>query len=141
MRPDIWNAPSERRRTLEINFLKLLPKKNTWMILLLVGVLLVVIAIPTKTETKKDTLSIYDDSEPNESDMEKRLQSLLQQMQGVGEVHTMITYQKDDSVEGIVIIAEGGGNAVVVRNITEIVRALFSVDSHKIKVIEKKQNQ
>ena len=141
MRPDIWSASSERRRTLEINFLKLLPKKNTWMILLLVGVLLVVIAIPTKTETKKDTLSIYDDSEPNESDMEKRLQSLLQQMQGVGEVHTMITYREDKQVEGIVIIADGGGDAVVVRNITEVVRALFSVDSHKIKVIEKKQNQ
>ena len=141
MRPDIWSASSERRRTLEINFLKLLPKKNTWMILLLVGVLLVVIAIPTKTETKKDTLSIYDDSEPNESDMEKRLQSLLQQMQGVGEVHTMITYREDKQVEGIVIIADGGGDAVVVRNITEVVRALFDVDSHKIKVIEKKQNQ
>lgn len=126
---------------MDINFLKSLPKKNTWMILLLVGVLLVVIAIPTKTETKKDTLSIYDDSEPNETDMEKRLQSLLQQMQGVGEVHTMITYRDDKQVEGIVIIAEGGGDAVVVRNITEVVRALFDVDSHKIKVIEKKQNQ
>ena len=126
---------------MEISFLKSLPKKNTWMILLLVGVLLVVIAIPTKTETKKDTLSIYDDSEPNESDMEKRLQSLLQQMQGIGVVHTMITYRDDKQVEGIVIIAEGGGDAVVVRNITEVVRALFDVDSHKIKVIEKKQNQ
>lgn len=126
---------------MEISFLKSLPKKNSWMILLLVGVLLVVIAIPTKTETKKDTLSIYDDSEPNESDMEKRLQSLLQQMQGVGEVHTMITYREDKQVEGIVIIADGGGDAVVVRNITEVVRALFDVDSHKIKVIEKKQNQ
>jgi len=126
---------------LEINFLKSLPKKNTWMILLLVGILLVVIAIPTKSETKKDTLSIYDDLEPNETDMEKRLQSLLQQMQGVGEVHTMITYREDKQVEGIVIIAEGGGDAVVVRNITEVVRALFDVDSHKIKVIEKKQNQ
>ena len=126
---------------MEISFLKSLPKKNTWMILLLVGVLLVVIAIPTKTETKKDTLSIYDDFEPNETDMEKRLQSLLHQMQGVGEVHTMITYRDDTQVEGIVIIAEGGGDAVVVRNITEVVRALFDVDSHKIKVIEKKQNQ
>ena len=126
---------------MEINFLKSLPKKNAWMILLLVGVLLVVIAIPTKTETKKSTLSIYNDSESNETDMEKRLQNLLQQMQGVGEVHTMITYRDDKQVEGIVIIADGGGDAVVVRNITDVVRALFDVDSHKIKVIEKKQNQ
>ena len=141
MRPDIWSASSERRRTLDINFLKSLPKKNTWMILLLIGILLVVIAIPTKTEPRVNSLSIYDDVSPNETDMEKRLQSLLQQMQGVGEVHTMITYRDDKQVEGIVIIADGGGDAVVVRNITEVVRALFDVDSHKIKVIEKKQNQ
>lgn len=126
---------------MEISFLKSLPKKNTWMILLLVGILLVVIAIPTKTESKKSTLDIYNDDTQNETDMENRLENLLRQMQGVGEVHTMITYRDDKQVEGIVIIAEGGGDAVTVRNITEVVRALFDVDSHKIKVIEKNQNQ
>ncbi len=124
-----------------ISLLKSLPKKNTWMILLLVGVLLVVIAIPTKTESKTGTLDIYSESNQNETDMEKRLENLLQQMHGVGEVHTMITYREDKQVEGIVIIADGGGDAVIVRNITEVVRALFDVDSHKIKVIEKNQNQ
>ena len=126
---------------MEISFLKSLPKKNTWMILLLVGVLLVVIAIPTKTESKKSTLDIYKENSQNETDMEKRLENLLRQMYGVGEVHTMITYRDDEQVEGIVIIADGGGDAVTVRNITEVVRALFDVDSHKIKVIEKNQNQ
>lgn len=125
---------------MEINILKSLPKKNAWIILLLVGVLLVVIAIPTKTESKSSSLSMYDETEQEATDMEKRLESLLRQMQGVGEVHTMITYRDDKQVEGIVIIADGGGNAVVVRNITEVVRALFDVDSHKIKVIEKNQN-
>lgn len=137
----MWRVSSERRGPLEINILKSLPKKNTWMILLLVGILLVVIAIPTKTESKKSTLDIYGENNQNETDLEKRLENLLSQMQGVGEVHTMITYRDDEQVEGIVIIADGGGEAVTVRNITEVVRALFDVDSHKIKVIEKKQNQ
>ena len=126
---------------MDINVLKSLPKKNIWMILLLVGILLVVIAIPTKTKSENSTLSIYNESESDETDMEKRLENLLRQMQGVGEVHAMITYRDDEQVEGIVIIADGGGDAVVVRNITEVVRALFDVDSHKIKVIEKNQNQ
>ena len=126
---------------MDINFLQSLPKKNTWMILLLVGILLVVIAIPTKTKSENSTLSIYNEPECDETDMEKRLENLLQQMQGVGEVHAMITYRDDEQVEGIVIIADGGGDAVVARNITEVVRALFDVDSHKIKVIEKNQNQ
>ncbi len=126
---------------MDINFLQSLPKKNTWMILLLIGILLVVIAIPTKTKSENSTLSIYNEPESDETDMEKRLENLLQQMQGVGEVHAMITYRDDEQVEGIVIIADGGGDAVVVRNITDVVRALFDVDSHKIKVIEKNQNQ
>ena len=39
-------------------------------------------------------------------------------------------------VEGIVVITEGGDNAVVVRNITEAVQALFDVDTHKIKIMK-----
>lgn len=119
---------------------KFLPKKSQWLIILLVGILLVVIAIPTDTESGTGTFGTYDETEISTTDMERRLENLLGQMQGVGEVHTMITYQEDESVEGIVVIAEGGGNAVVVRNITEVVQALFAVDSHKIKVIEKNQN-
>ena len=34
------------------------------------------------------------------------------------------------------VIAEGGNNAVVVKNITEAVQALFDVDTHKIKIMK-----
>lgn len=123
---------------MESKFEKFLPKKSQWLVILLVGVLLVVIAIPTNKKSDQGTFDVYDETEMSATDMEKRLENLLGQMQGVGEVHAMITYQEDELVEGIVVIAEGGGNAVVVRNITEVVQALFAVDSHKIKVIEKK---
>jgi stage III sporulation protein AG len=42
-------------------------------------------------------------------------------------------------VEGVVVIAEGGGNAVVIKNITEAIQALFDVDTHKIKVMKRNQ--
>lgn len=125
---------------MESKFEKFLPKKSQWLVILLIGVLLVVIAIPTNTESDQGTFDAYDETEISATDMEKRLENLLGQMQGVGEVHAMITYQEEKQVEGIVVIAEGGGNAVIVRNITEVVQALFAVDSHKIKVIEKNQN-
>ena len=44
-------------------------------------------------------------------------------------------------MEGVVVVSEGADNAVVVRNITEIVKALFPVDSHKIKVIKRNQTK
>lgn len=39
-------------------------------------------------------------------------------------------------VEGVVVIAEGGDNALVIQNIMEAVQALFPVDTHKIKVMK-----
>lgn len=40
-------------------------------------------------------------------------------------------------VEGVVVVASGGDNAVVIKNITEAVQALFSIDTHKIRIVKK----
>jgi len=40
-------------------------------------------------------------------------------------------------VEGVLVLAEGGDNAVVVKNITESVQALFGIPSHKIRIVKK----
>lgn len=39
-------------------------------------------------------------------------------------------------VEGVVVLAEGGENALVKRNITEAIQALFGIDTHKIRIIK-----
>ena len=100
--------------------------KNHLLIGLLVGILLLIIAIPTgEMKTKND----------HNTDLEQRLVSILEGMEGVGKVKVMITFTNDETVEGVAIVAEGGGNSVVVCNITEVVEALFSVETHKMKVI------
>ena len=105
--------------------------KNHLLVFLLIGILLMVIAIPTGENQIRD--------EEN-TELEKRLEAILEGMEGVGNVNVMITLQEDDAVEGVAIVAEGGDNAVTVRNITEVVQALFHVDSHKIKVIKGNQS-
>lgn len=120
---------------------KFLPKKNQWLIVLLIGILLVVIAIPTNPDSSAETEVRYETEDINATDLESRLENLLTNMQGVGKVQVMMTFQEDDTVEGIVVLAEGAGNAVVVRNITEVVQALFDVDAHKIKVIGSNPNK
>ena len=40
-------------------------------------------------------------------------------------------------IEGVIIIADGGDNAVVVQNITEAVQASFGVEAHKIKIMKR----
>lgn len=39
-------------------------------------------------------------------------------------------------VAGVVVSAEGGGNAQIVQNITEAIQALFGIEVHKIKIVK-----
>ncbi len=38
------------------------------------------------------------------------------------------------------VLAEGGENALVKRNITEAIQALFGIDTHKIRIMKKNGN-
>ena len=48
-----------------------------------------------------------------------------------------VTKEKTPVVGGIIVIADGEDNGVVVQNITEAIQALFDVDTHKIKVMKR----
>lgn len=122
---------------MENKFSKIFGKKQNWLIVLLIGILLVVVAMPTKTQSDTNVIKGYEKVEETSTEIEKRLKKLLENMQDVGDVEVMITYEDREIVEGVVVLADGADNAVVVRNITEVVQALFDVDSHKIKVIER----
>ncbi len=117
---------------MESLFRDLLQKKNKWFVLLILGVLLVIIAMPT-TGTKSESEEKYALEE------EMRLKNILEKMEGVGNTKIMITYQDSRTVEGVVVIADGAGNAAIAKNITDVVQALFDVDSHRIKVIKGNQ--
>lgn len=47
-----------------------------------------------------------------------------------------ISKETTPRVEGILVVAEGGGNSVVIKNISDAVLALFPVELHKIKVVK-----
>lgn len=149
---------------------EMLKKKNTLLILLIVGVLFIVIALPTGSgkseETEKPTTDetiAYD----YETEMKNQLENILSQISGAGKVQVLISWkassekmvEKDENetvyynssdgeqapfirkelmpqAEGVVVIAEGGDNAVVAGQITEAIRALFGVDTHKIKIMK-----
>ena len=105
--------------------------KNKWVLLLLVGILLVVLAIPTGTVSNSE--------EEYALDEELRLKNILEQMENVGTAKVMLTYKNKDEIEGVVVIASGAENALVVKNITDIVQALFDVETHKIMVMKGNQ--
>lgn len=50
-----------------------------------------------------------------------------------------IPYVKQElspEIEGVLVVAEGGADAVVRQNITEVVQALFGIETHKIRVMK-----
>lgn len=169
--------------------------KNQWLILVLTGILLLVIAMPVPGKSSKKEPVEASQTEAGEGGdmemLEQRLEKALANVEGVGRVRVMITkkssgekivekdvpvtdkstaeeenggnrstvertqeestvYQQDGSggqtpyviretepeIQGVIIVAEGGGNARTVQDITEAVMALFGVEAHKIKVMK-----
>lgn len=179
-------------------------KKDNLLIILLAGILLVVIALPTSNKENKagksqanqtaNTTKVQSETGTSSyiNELENRLEEVLSKVQGVGDVDVMITlksskelivekdtpttnqtsqeedaeggkrntvdksssettvYEQDNNgsnipyvvkelepeIEGIIVIAKGGDDPVVVKNISDAVLALFHVEAHKIKVMK-----
>lgn len=184
-------------------------KKNLWFVIFLCGILFFVVqmfllfpqksksGLPEEKEASKEEINIYEIDIQYVSEMEKKLEDTLRQMEGVGEVSVMITLkestervvekdvesssesakdgenitksstknentifvgdgkglswtqgeegdlepyvrkQKVPAIEGVVIVAEGGGSPVVIQQITEAVEALFGIETHKIRIVKR----
>jgi len=176
-------------------------KKDQLLIVFLVGILLLVISIPAGTKKDSNTGTKKTLANSSKSSvgttkqseytayMEERLERILSQIDGAGQVQVMITWKSDgekvvekdrksneqDSqggsrttsshdtqettvynsgsstsgvqepyvskelspqAQGVIVIAPGGDDAVVVKNITEAVQALFEIDTHKIRIMK-----
>lgn len=130
-----------------MTFLK--EKGNKGLIYLLVGVLILLLLIPTSfQETKTDVL----ENTATDGELEQQLKKVLSAMEGVGDVEVMITTEASENtlfgsetgngkVCGVVVVAEGAGSAVVNAQISEAVKALFSIDVHKISIVKMKSEE
>ena len=150
-------------------------KKTDYIVILLVGVLLLIVVLPVKedkntcsnSQKKAKAKSVSEstcDDEEYEKLLEKKLEGILERMDGVGEVSVMITLDKDTketsesiekttviyddedasvpyvtstdkpTVSGVLVVAQGGGSPQVNNDISNAVSALFDVPMHKIKI-------
>lgn len=171
--------------------------RDNLLVLALLGILLMVIAMPvgtsekgTEVETEKtpqgntEDISALGEEEyavSYEEEMERQLEELLESMDGVGNVKVMITLAASDErvilkdyeiseeqdsvrtvestvfytdetgqenpycqkiitprVEGVVVVAEGGGDPKRIIEITDVIQSLFDVPVHKIRVVRMK---
>lgn len=135
--------------------------KDLMIVIVIIGVLIAVLFIPTGVKKENDFAEIQesvgegsfaDTSLEYEEELELRLEEILSHMEGVGEVEVMITLKpstklKESSftyttqksypeVEGVFVVTQGGDNSSVNLAITEAIQALFGIDVHKIKIVK-----
>lgn len=119
-------------------------KKDKIVLCFLAGILLLVIALPVKSE---DTQAVKMETETistNASLLERQLEQVLTRIEGIGEVQAMITLEPlvDDretpEIRGVLVVAESGDNPVEILKIQETVMTLFQIEAHRIKVMKLK---
>lgn len=165
--------------------------KNTWLIIGMIGLLLLVLALPSEEsgqqEEAQTTVEDVSDAIAAETEtseittLERRLEETLSLIDGAGEVRVMLTLkdsgekviEKDTTsrtgsmenvaldvtestvftkngseetpyvsneltpqVEGVLVVAQGGGNSLVKQNILQSVMALFPLEAHKITIVK-----
>ena len=70
------------------------------------------------------------------SDQSSSRESTVYQRDAQGNELPYVTEELEPEIAGVLVIAQGAGNAAVVSEITEAVMALFGVEAHKIKVMK-----
>ena len=124
--------------------------RQRWTVVLLAGLLLMVIALPV-SKGNSDTagekhLTASQTTQEQKSELEEKLENLLENAEGVGKVKVMLmedggqgVYSAGEiEVTGVLIVAEGADNAVTVQKIQQAVMALFQIDAHKIRIMKMK---
>lgn len=107
--------------------------RNDFIIIALLGVMLLVVAIPS---SPKDGNSVIQTDNSDMSEEEVKLKETLEQIEGVGRTTVMITGDGANGTAGVLIVTEGADNTMVKQQISEAVSALFGIEMHKIIIVK-----
>ena len=91
--------------------------------------------VPYSMDTTKETDSAGGSRDVVNSKQEETTVYVTDQ---AGNKPPYISKTLEPAIEGVTVVAQGGGNAVVQKNITDVIQALFGVEAHKIKVVKMK---
>ena len=90
---------------------------------------------PVSRSTVTETDGSGGSRSTNESNFEYET---IYETDGEGNKIPYVIKQIEPEIQGITVVAQGGGNALVQKNISDVLEALFHIDAHKIKVVKMK---
>ena len=97
-------------------------------------------ALSSGTGEKKTVLQEESTGENQiKNQWQQELSTVLSKMEGVGKCQVVVSVSEDEKnnyhPDGVVVVCEGAGDPAVKREIISVAQALFSVESHKIKIM------
>ncbi len=89
-------------------------------------------SINNQSDSNTNEAGIINSSETKSSDG-----TSIYERQSDGTEIPYVSKELTPEIAGVLVVADGGDNAVVVKNITDAIRALFGVEAHKIKIMKR----
>ena len=91
--------------------------------------------VPAESEKTSETDSA---GGTRESESARQEESTVYITDSDGNRTPYISRTTQPEIEGVTVVAQGGGDALIQKNITEVIQALFDIEAHKIKVVKMK---
>ncbi len=91
--------------------------------------------VPSESERMSETDSA---GGTRESESARQEESTVYITDSDGSRTPYISQTTQPEIEGVTVVAQGGGDALIQKNITEVIQALFDIEAHKIKVVKMK---
>lgn len=94
-------------------------------------------SVVEKNITKDNKKTQEEDGSIRRTDTQEQLQeeTVFTQAQSSSQ-EPFVSKEVTPKIEGVLVVAQGGGNKAVAKNISDAVLALFPVEAHKIKVVK-----
>ena len=141
---------------------KLIINRKIYIILIIFAIVgIVLLSFEGETDVVNNSIvkpsSFVDDNitKQDNPDLEQKLKKILAKVEGVGEVDVFINFKKDSvnklsvfpreesldsetklDVEGVIVVAQGGGKSEIVSIIRNSVSETFGIPLHKVIVLK-----
>ena len=102
-------------------------RRIEWLVLALALILAALFLLSNADTSGQETVA--------KTDLEARLERVLEAVDGAGKVRTMVT-QREEEIIGVLVVAEGAGEMRVRLEIAQAVQALLDVELSRIEVVQ-----
>ena len=113
-------------------FQKVKSIKNIEIYIALILAVIVIICVFAGSGVKNTSKTVDNDTYPNE--MEHKICSVIQKIDGCGKAQVAISYDGGEDVIGVVVVAEGATDPIIRFKIVQVVVTLLDVDSSSVSV-------